>query len=572
MSEFITSEGCESPATTQAPAANDAHARLQSHLLRRLLTVYGLWVAVAVLYWPSAVALNGLWTGEETYTHGYLVLLISLWLIVRDRKRLAAAPVRPVPQALIALLLLSAAWVWAWRAALQEPHVMLLPLILFTAIVAALGWGVARVLAFPIGYLYFAMPMWSDINRYVQELSAKASDVLIWITGLPAYVRGVYVHLPGGAIEIANSCSGLHELIVGLALATLYGEITGAPLRRRLTWIGVMGVLSLVVNWVRIFIVLVAAYFSHMHSSLVRNHYWLGWWLFAGVFVLFLWWAERRPVTVPHERTRQDLPPEAASGRRFSLAQVVATLAVMAVLPALAYGRDWAHSSDSTAVEVTWPAAPAGWSGPERVSGGEWHPYFVRPGGESFARYVTPAGQSVEAFAVAYRVQTQNAKLLSYWNSLRGPVHQRPLRPKRVRIVDSPMGQWRETLVVDPAGARSLIWSRYRIGNRIFLQPRFSQLWYGLLALVLRPPMSSLIALRAVCRPDCRAARAILRNAAKLQPTLQLGTRQVGRKIKGREPTSVASRQTGLQLNSNPPDLRRKSRPHDTDKINSSRL
>lgn len=521
MSDFTPSRGCESSVTAQ-PSDGARASEVHASALSRLATVFGLWIAVAVVYWPSALGLNTLWlnTHEETYTHGYLVLLISLWLIVRNRKPLAAAPIRPVPLALIALVLLSVLWVWAWRAVLQEPHLMLVPLILFTAIVASLGWRVARVLAFPIGYLYFAMPMWSDINGYVQALSAKASGALIWITGLPAYVQGDYVHLPGGTIEIARSCSGLHELIVGLALATLYGEISGEPLRRRLKWIAVMGALSLAVNWVRIFTVLVAAYFSHMHSSLVRHHYWLGWWLFAGVFALFLWWTGRQPISAAHAQDAQARQSETTSRRTLSLAHLAATLAVLAFLPAMAYGMDWAHSGKSMAVTIHWPTSPAGWSGPQPINGGAWQPHFKHPGGESMVGYTNVNGESVEAFAVAYRVQTQNAKLLSFWNHLLGEKKHR-LQPKSVRIVNSPSGQWRQTLVVDRAGTRSLIWSRYRVGHHVFVRPRLSQLWYGLEALMLRPPMSSLIALRAACIPDCTIARNRLQRAARLQPALR---------------------------------------------------
>ena len=521
MSDFTTPEGCETPAITRPAAPTLTQSRVQAPVLNRLLTVYGLWIAVAALYWPSSLALNALWTSpahKETYTHGYMVLLISLWLIFRDRKQLAAAPVRPAPQALVALILLSALWVWAWRAAIQEGHVILLPFILLAAVSAALGWRVARLLAFPVGYLYFAMPIWSSINGFVQTLSAKASGVLIWVTGLPAFVQGDYVHLPGGTIEIATTCSGLHALIVGLALATLYGKMSDEPLRRRLTWIGVMGALSLVVNWVRIFTVLVAADATDMHSSLVRNHYWLGWWLFAAAFAGFLWWTGRKPAAGserPAVSRRQAALSD--SGFGFGLAGLTATLFALAVLPGLAYGMDWAHSDEATSLSIQWPAPPPGWTGPYTAIGGAWHPYFRDPSGESLRLYSGPDGR-VEAFAVAYRVQTQRAKLLSYWNSLLGPVHRHTLRNQWVRTVESPSGRWQEMLAVGSAGKRSLIWSRYRVGNRLFVRPRLSQLWYGLNALVLRPPISSLIALRADCVPDCSAARTLLRRVSKLQP------------------------------------------------------
>ncbi len=519
MSDFTTPEDCETSVMAQ-PAAT--HSGLQSLAWPRLVLVFGLWIAVAALYWPSSVALDGLWRSptEETYTHGYLVLLISLWLIARSRGRLAATPAQPAPGALVVLALLSVLWLWAWRAAIQELHLLLLPLLLFAALVAALGWRVGRLLAFPVGYLYFAMPLWDNINGFVRALSSRATGALIWITGLPAYMHGNYIELPGGSIEIANSCSGLHALIVGLALATLYGEIARDPRRRRIEWLIVMGILSVVVNWVRIFIVIAAASATDMHSSLVKSHYWLGWWLFAGAFALFLWWAGRRTSHAPHPQKagQPATGDEPLSDHRIGVARVALVLGVLAVLPVLSYAMDWTHST--APVTIHWPTAPQGWKGPHSAGISEWHPRFIHPSGASLRAYTDADGRSVEVFAVGYRVQTQSGKLLGYHNNLLSGTP--ALRSVATRIVTSSTGRWRQTLAVDPAtGVRSVIWSRYRIGSHLFVDPRLSQLWYGLKALA-HPPLSSLIALRAVCASDCRAAEArVSTAAAKLRPTLR---------------------------------------------------
>jgi EpsI family protein len=199
---------------------------------------------------------------------------------------------------------------------------------------------------------------------------------------------------------------------------------------------------------------------------------------------------------------------------------MAATIVVLAVLPALAYGADWTHAGINPSIAIEWPTAPAGWSGPKRVYGGEWKPQFYRPAGESLERYTQPNGQSIEVFAVAYQIQTQNAKLLSYWNHLLGNKGQ--LRSESERIVNSTSGEWRQMLVVDRAGLRSLIWSRYRVGSHLFVDPRLSQIWYGFEALTLRQPLTSLTALRANCTSDCKAARHRLRTAAaELRPTLR---------------------------------------------------
>ncbi len=586
------------PTTVQARDPSGAPLTVHRPGLGRVALVLGLWLAVAVIYWPTSQALARLWTNvaRETYTHGFLILAISLWLVVRARHRLAAAPVQPVFGALVPLLLLSLLWVWAWRAAIQELHMMLLPVILFTAIVAALGWRVARILAFSVGYLYFALPFWSGGTHLLQALSARMVGVLLWLTGVPGFLQGDLIRLPAGTIRIAGGCSGIHSFIVGLALAALYGVLFDLPRRRQLWGLALMAGIALIVNWIRIFIVIVAAYETDMHSSLVRDHYWLGWWLFAGGFVAFLWAMERQPVTrTPPARPEEPVatperaaPPATARlgpartvatvialalvliflvafaaglrtsvarnhywlgwalcaaalasflwwiGRRRTVplgaepvahpaappaaaprigaAQIVATLVALTILPAAAYGIDWTHAAESPRVAIEWPAAPPGWEGPRHAYATAWHPVFRGAGGASLRQYTSPHGAIVQVFAVVYPQQSQHAKLLGYWNRLLGAGH--VLRRESLRIVDSPSGRWRQMQVSDAAGMRSLIWSRYRIGDRTFVVPRLSQLWYGLVTLV-DPPLSSLRALRTACLPDCAAAQRRLAAAAR---------------------------------------------------------
>ena len=598
------------PSASISEIAGEAFERAR---IGRIAAVLGLWVAVALVCWPSSEALGRLWlnTAKETYTHGFLILLISLWLTFRERDRLAIAPLRPVAGALIGLFILSALWTWAWRASLQELHVMLLPLILLTAVLATLGPSATRLLAFPIGYLYFALPFWSDGNFLLQDLSARMTGLLLWLTGIPGFMQGNFIELPFGTIRIAGGCSGLHAFIVGLALAAFYGRLFDLPRRRQVTAVALMGVLALIVNWVRIFIVTAAAYATDMQSSLVRNHYWLGWWLFAAAFAGFLWWMERKPSgdprpahvaaaersTIPRERIAPapSEPPRAARaiatgavlglglvflvvfttglhsslarnhywlgwalcaaalagflwwvGRRHVTRKVLARAAneqpavgsqlrtdsrvtllyqsltaviVLALVPVSAYGLDWAHADDNLSVRILWPAAPADWEGPHRAYADQWQPYFVRAGGESMRTYTNASGQTIQAFAVAYRVQSQQAKLLGYSNRLLGKSGS--LRLQGQHIENAASGQWIEMRVTDVAGSHSLIWVRYQIGSRSFVEPRLSQLWYGLVALI-DPPLSSLTALRTACSTNCQHARERLTAvASQVQPAFR---------------------------------------------------
>jgi EpsI family protein len=498
---------------------------LRGPVATRLAAVLGLWLAVAVIYWPSSEALSGVWRGPGEFDHGYLILLVSLWLVVRARARLAAVPVGPAAGALALTLGLSVAWLWFWRAAIQDLHLLLMPVILLVAIAAALGWRISRELLFPAGYLYLAMPAWAQAAGFLQALSAKANGGLIWLTGVPAIMQGDSIRLPAGTLRIEGGCSGLHTLLVGLALAALYGELARESLRRRLIWLGLMTVISLVTNWIRIFVVMLVAYESDMRSPLVKHHVWLGLLLFGFAVAGFLWLAGRLGGSKDRRLPAEIRPQEAtraasAQGQGAGLARAAATVACLGILPALAYGADLSLSQRRTPITVAWPAVPADWRGPQPILSSEWAPIFLRPSVEQMQRYVDARGQPVDVLVVAYRTQTQRAKLLGYWNSTLGS-GELP-QPGSDHIVDTAAGRWRETLVVDAGGTRSLIWWHYRIGGQVFVRALRAQLWYGLTALAAHP-VSSLTALRVVCSPDCSAAhRQLSAEAAGLEPAVRL--------------------------------------------------
>jgi len=123
-----------------------------------LLTAWLIALA-ALTYWPSTVALGI--TGSTTITAARMdcwVAPLSVWLLYRARMRLAAIPIRPSWLAGTLLVACSIAWLVFWRAGIQELHLLLLPVLMGLAVYTALGFRAALAVAFPIGYLYFAVP------------------------------------------------------------------------------------------------------------------------------------------------------------------------------------------------------------------------------------------------------------------------------------------------------------------------------------------------------------------------------------------------------------------------------
>jgi exosortase len=478
------------------------------------VALVGFVLVAALVYWPSSVALGRLWTDSQIreYTHGFAVLLISLWLLYARRGRLEAQPLRPQPAALGLLLLLSAVWVIAWRAAIQDLHLFLLPALLISASLAAFGWPVTRLAVFPLAFLYFTLPLWSDSIGPLQHLTEKAVAALIRLTALPAHMQGDLIVLPAGTLEISAGCSGSHFLVVGLALAALYGELLEASLARRLGWLALMGVVAVVANWLRIYTIAAVAYATDMRTFLLTvDHYWFGWLVFIAGVVAFLWIAERLGGRPP------DRSPAAAERARVPAGTAVSWIhwggvaLSMAVLPGLGYALELDGPVPARGVGIAWPAAPRGWVGPLPDDSTAWHPLFQHPTAAQMRRYVDTGGRQVELFAVAYLRQRHGVKLVMWGNSLAGAGSM----GLSERIVQTSAGEWREETAVDGTGSTSVIWSRYRIGSRAFVRPVVSQLAYGIMDLR-GQPLSSLVALRAVCAGDCGAARARLAAAASL--------------------------------------------------------
>ena len=476
---------------------------MQAPRYARLYEIAALAFVVVLVYWPSTVFLYGKWTdrAETTYTHGWLILLICVALVVRSRRELAAVPVHPSRLATVALALAIVGWLVAYRASLEGLEVPLQPLIFWLAVTAAFGWSVGRLMLFPVAYFYFAVNVWYPSP--LQHLTVWVMRGVLAVTGPAAVIQGDVIRLSNGSFVIEEGCSGLHFMIVGLAVAALYGEQRRDAWRVRLRQLALMAGLALLANWVRVYTVILAGYLTDMQSYLVRvSHYGFGWCLFGVALLVFFWLA-------PLLGAQPELPPAAAPPAakgvgRAQLGAFAAALAILLGLPllnaALRMSRPVPPLPHPAALnpQPPWQVVPVDVRS-------DWLPVFA--GADELQRraFGSSADDAVEVLGVAYRTQRQDAELVGEKSSLTGE----GLRARAKQVVGSAAGPFGEAEVVDRAGAHSLIWWRYQVAGRNLVGPSAQQLWYGINALVWQPP-AGLVALRTPCRPDCGNARGTL--------------------------------------------------------------
>ncbi len=327
--------------TNRAPVDSTPAAASRAGVSPQLLIVLGALALTALLYWPTSLEIVELWgdTDRRLYTHGWVVLAVSLWLVWRDRDALAATPLSPSILGGLLILAVSLAWLICHFAGLMAPSMLALPALALSAILAAGGWALARRAAFTVLFLYFAMPVWDFLNTPLQAMTAHVNHWLTRLVGIPAVLEEYIIHIPAGWFEVAGGCSGLHFFIVAVAIATLDGQLNRASLRTLLLLVALAGSLAVLTNWLRVFIVIVAGHMTDMQHFLVTvDHYYFGWVLFAFALIGYVYLAGRLSRARGDAAVRpSSARPAAPSTRARARAPIVLPLVAMA----LALGPSW---------------------------------------------------------------------------------------------------------------------------------------------------------------------------------------------------------------------------------------
>lgn len=483
--------------------------RRQAAWNRPLWLVLSVLALVIVLFWPTSREIVELWqdTVRRRYTHGWLVLAITLWLIWRDRVQLGVIALTPPTAGWILVAVGSVGWVVGLNAGLLVVTTLAVPLLALSAVWAAGGWGLVRRVAFAVLYLYFALPVWEIINPLLQSLTVF---VVLWFTrlsGIPVEMDGQVIHIPAGSFEIAGGCSGLHFLVVALAIAALQGQLDRNDLRSRFLLSGIAAALALLTNWVRVFVIIVAGHLTDMQHFLVKvDHYYFGWFIFLFALGSYLYLSRRVPHGIRDQLSTVPASTTIPIGRNAG--------AIGLSFAALALGPVWALAASDNVVERVAQSPPVldGWAGPG-LSLSDWRPVFANADEEFLVSYQSKSGGGVTLYHAVYRSQRQGKELRGYGNTVLGAnYHLQEVGPRNIYAGPREIPAL-EHLAIGVDGRQLLVWSVFAVDGTPDALGLASQLVYGARAL-LRFPSASVVALAAECRPDCESARNALEAAA----------------------------------------------------------
>ena len=183
-------------------------------------------ILLAVLYAPVVPSMVGDWYNDPNYSHGFLVPLISAYFLWERRAALRAAEIVPSNFGLVvivgSLLLLIFGFVGTEYFTMRSSLVFLLAGI----VLYCFGWSMLRVLALPIGFLIFMVPLpyivYDALAFPLKLLVTKFSVISLKAMGVIVWQEGNIIQFPETVLEVADACSGMRSMMSLLALSVAY--------------------------------------------------------------------------------------------------------------------------------------------------------------------------------------------------------------------------------------------------------------------------------------------------------------------------------------------------------------
>lgn len=260
----------------------------------------GIWLKVTVLlvlftiaYWVPITSMVAIWMKEDDYSYGFLIPIISVYLIWDMRARLKGVAIKSswsMLPVLTFLVLISLYGILGSSGYISMPS---LPLLLACFTAFCFGFDLVRRLAVPLGILIFMIPIPSVIERtiglYLKSISSKMGGAIIHFFDIPVNVSGNIIDLGVLQLQVVDACSGLRYVFPLLALGVVYAYFFERVAWKRIFCVLATIPIAILTNALRIGITGILSNEYGIRAAEGFFHNFSGWILFmAAFFFLFL--------------------------------------------------------------------------------------------------------------------------------------------------------------------------------------------------------------------------------------------------------------------------------------------
>src|ERR1043165_1384358 len=237
------------------------------------LAILGTMIVAILALFPTEVSYAVVvWTLYPAYSHCYLIIPISGWLIWNQRAQLANMVPSLEPRTLFILPLCALVWLLGYVAAINEVRQFTLVAMIITAILTMLGWQVFRVIAFPVMYLFFLVPFGQYFIPPLQQFTTWFTKIGLDLLSVPHFTQGTVFQLRNGTFEIADACAGLRFLTAAVALGVLYVYLTYTKWWKSAAFLAASVIVPIIANGLRCVLTMSLAYWLNDFDAVAESH------------------------------------------------------------------------------------------------------------------------------------------------------------------------------------------------------------------------------------------------------------------------------------------------------------
>jgi len=433
------------------------------------IAIAALMLLTLVLYQQTVAYLLGLWNQLEVgnYAHGYLVLIVSVYLVFYNRQKLALLTPCPEYRAIIAIVIASLIWLIATLVDIEMLQSVGLLLLLPALVWLMFGIRALRILAFPLMFISFAIPVWFPLSPVLQNITA---DIVFWVIRemqIPAFRIENMIALPAGMLSIEEACGGLNYFLAAMTLGTLYAYLNYETLRSRIVVVLVAATAAVLGNILRVFIVVYLGYTTDMQHPLITDHLSLGWSIFAGLVVFLLvldMYFHKLQKHHPKEHHQNAAATQNLCNKHKVQFVILALAATMSLSsgPVIAYWLDQQVQSDSHVVQPLFNLEVGGWLAADDTKD-DWMPHY-RGALTHKITFDNEAGERVHFYMGLYLAQKQGEELINDLNRISDDEIWR-ISYQSAKLYNVDGRQVLEQMLKKEDGTQRLVWYWYHVAG-----------------------------------------------------------------------------------------------------------
>lgn len=380
---------------------SDIRARWMVHtgLAGLLLVVLG------IAFFDDVSHTATVWWVYPSYSHCFLVIPISAWLIWERREQLLRESPSVAPIALLAAPLFGLMWLLGYYATIAEVREVAVMGLAQTVFATMFGLKLYRMFLFPLLFLFFLVPTGEYLIPPLQHFTADFTQRGLDFFGVIYYREGTLFQLQNGSYEVAEACAGLRFLIATVTLGALFSYLMFRKWWKIVIFLASCFIVPIIGNGIRVLATITVANYTNNRIAAGVDHIFYGWGFAVAIIFVILYigsWFRDPAADAPLES--RDAKGERAMETPALLAGTFAgALVLLLPAPAFAWWQQ-SHVAPPNIAALTRPVSATDWEvGP---LSGPWSPLLGSPDGELAVSMLQSGTPTSVGLVVGYFAQS----------------------------------------------------------------------------------------------------------------------------------------------------------------------